>query len=80
MTTKNRSPKNNVDTKVLRNWHPLDDPVGRVLDNQNSNVNTRRQPRVLLPDEIGVFPDSHDSGERECSFVESLEKVREDHD
>lgn len=44
----NRAPEANVDTKVLANWDPLDDPVGRVFDCEDSDVNTGSQPGVLI--------------------------------
>jgi hypothetical protein len=44
----NRTPEANVDTKVLANWDSLDDPVGRVFDREDSDVNTGSQPGVLI--------------------------------
>jgi hypothetical protein len=42
------SPKHDVDAQIFGNWHPSDDPVGWVLDNQHCNVNTGCKPSVLI--------------------------------
>lgn len=47
MASENGTPCENVETKVLCDRHTLDDPVGRIFDNQDSNVNTRSEPAPL---------------------------------
>ena len=44
---KDGSPEHNVYTEILGDGYPLDDPIGWVLNDKHSNVNTCSQPRVL---------------------------------
>lgn len=48
MTCENNTPTNDVYTEILCNWHSLNDPVGRVFDNQHGDVDTCCEPGVLL--------------------------------
>ena len=50
-----------------------------VLDEQNGDVDARRQPAVLLALEVEVLRQVHDGGEGQGAFVESLQEVGEDH-
>lgn len=47
MAHERHAPKHDVDGKIFRNGHSLNDPVGRILDNQYSDIDTSRQPRIL---------------------------------
>jgi hypothetical protein len=44
----NSTPQANVDTQVLANRDSLDNPIGRVFDCEDSDVNTGCQPGVLI--------------------------------
>jgi hypothetical protein len=48
MECKDCTPKDDVDTQVFGNRYSLDDPVGGVLHDENGNIDTRCQPRVLF--------------------------------
>jgi hypothetical protein len=45
------TPKDDVGREIFGNGYALDDPVGRILDKQYSNVDTGRQPGELLRDQ-----------------------------
>jgi hypothetical protein len=47
MQSQHRTPETNVDAQVLGNRNTLDNPVGRVFDDQDSDVDTGGEPGVL---------------------------------
>ena len=47
MTCKHDAPCKNVEAKVFGDWHSLQDPVGRVFDNEYSEVNASGEPSKL---------------------------------
>ena len=54
MKSQNSAPKTDVDTQVFADWDPLDDPVGRVFNGQDSDVDTSGQPGVLSAANISM--------------------------
>lgn len=48
MTCKHDAPCKNVETEVFGDWHSLQDPIGGVLDNEYSEVDTSGKPSELL--------------------------------
>ena len=48
------APKTDVDTQVFTDRDPLDDPVGRIFNAQDSDVDTRGQPGVLSMTNISM--------------------------
>ena len=47
MEGENRTPKDDVDTEILGDRNMLNDTVGRVLDNENSDIDAGREPTEL---------------------------------
>lgn len=52
--------------------------VDRVFDDENRDVDTSRQPGVLLTLEVGVLADAHDAGKGHGALIERLEEVGDD--
>lgn len=52
--------------------------VDWVFDYENRNVDTSRQPGVLLALQVGVLADAHDAGERHSTLIEGLEEIGDD--
>jgi hypothetical protein len=48
MECEDDTPKDDICREIFGNGNALDDPVGRILDEQHSDVNTGRQPRKLF--------------------------------
>jgi len=60
MKCQNCAPKTNINTQVFSNWDPLDDPVGRIFDGEDSDVNTRGQPGILSMSKVSTLNEKHD--------------------
>lgn len=80
MQRQHRSPETHIDPEILSNRHPLYHPVGRILNYQHSDVDTRREPGVLLSLQVRLLADAHDRGKGHGAFVEGLQEVGNDHD
>ena len=78
--SQNCAPDDDGSTQVFCDWESLDKPVGRILNEENGDVDTGRQPGELLSDEVEILFHTHDGRETQSTFVESLEEVGEDHD
>lgn len=49
--------------------------VDRVFDYENRNVDTSRQPGVLLALQVGVLADAHNACKGHSTLIEGLEEV-----
>ena len=47
MECQGRSPKDDVEREVFCDWYALNEPVGRIFNRQDSDVDTCRKPLVL---------------------------------
>lgn len=56
MKGQHRTPKTDIDTEVFRNWNALDNPVCRILDDEDGDVYTCREPGVLRFRLISICP------------------------
>ena len=52
--------------------------IDRVFDDENRDVDTSRQPGVLLTLEVGVLADAHDAGKGHGPLIEGLEEIGDD--
>lgn len=74
------SPAEHVDAQTLPQAPSLQEEVGWELAAEVGNVENRRQPRVLLADEVGVFSQAEDRLGSEGGFVGLLDAVAEPHE
>ena len=59
--SQNSSPNDNAGAQEFGNGHTLDQPVDGVFNNQDGDVNTRREPwKQLCVSDIEVLAKAHD--------------------
>lgn len=69
MEHEHSAPKDDRNTQVFSDGQTSKQPIGRVLDDENCNIDTSGEPGVLCTLEVCVFLNAHDTGEAQCAFV-----------